>query len=150
MHRTLDRVVNGQAVVHTTPAATVAQAASLMRQRGVGALPVLVGTDLVGIFTERDALFRVIAEGRDAARTNVGDVMTRNPNCADPEKSVYDALRLMRESGCRHLPVVSGRRLVGLVSFRDLLAVLLEEKDTELKNLQEYLEYLPPDSGPGG
>ncbi len=150
MQRKLNKVIQGQTVAHTTPTATVAQAASLMRQRGIGALPVLVGADLVGIFTERDALFRVIAEGRDAAHTRVGDVMTRDPVCVEGEDTVRHAVRIMRETGCRHLPITDAGRLSGVVSFRDVLVSLLEQKDHEIQDLKEYFEYLPPEAGPGG
>ena len=92
-----------------------------MKQRDVGSLLVVDGTRLVGIFTERDALFRVIAPGRDPALTAVGDVMTPQPQTMHPDEPFVRALRTMHEGRFRHLPVVEFGRPIGIVSVRDAL-----------------------------
>ena len=87
---------------------------------------------LVGIFTERDALFRVVAEGRAAQVVRLADVMTRDPQTIDPDKPFVEALHLMHVSGFRHVPVVEDGRSIGMVSARDALGEELENFIYEL------------------
>ncbi len=100
---------------------TVLEAAILMKAKGKGALLVVEGTRLTGIFTERDALFRVIAAGRDPSGTRLADVMTPQPQTMHPDEPFVKALRLMHKRGFRHLPVVEHGRPLGVVSARDAL-----------------------------
>jgi CBS domain-containing protein len=100
---------------------TVLEAARFMMEHGIGALPVLRNGELVGIFSERDVMNRVVASGRMPGTTKVSEVMTANPRGVDVEESVEECLFLMKEFGFRHLPIVSGKQLKGLVSLRDLL-----------------------------
>jgi CBS domain-containing protein len=103
-----------------------------MRDRGVGAVLVTrSGGRLVGILTGRDAVSRVLAEGRDASLTKLGEVMTEKPDTMAPGKTAIEALRLMRDGGFRHLPIVEGHRLVGILSrgdFRGLEQARLDEE----------------------
>ena len=99
----------------------VLEAAVLMKQQGKGALLVVEGARLSGIFTERDALFRVIAAGRDPATTKLADVMTPQPQTMHPDEPFVKALRIMHKRGFRHLPVVEHGRPLGIVSARDAL-----------------------------
>jgi CBS domain-containing protein len=99
----------------------VVHVARTMRERQVSAAMVVSGTRLVGIFTERDALFRVLAEGRDPQTTSVGDVMTRDPQTIDPARPFVDALRMMHDGHFRHVPIVEDGRPIGMVSARDAL-----------------------------
>jgi CBS domain-containing protein len=103
-----------------------------MRERRVGAVLVTEGDRrLVGIFTGRDAVGRVLAEGKNAARTSIEQVMTREPDTMPPGKSAIDALRLMQDGGYRHIPVVDGGRVVGVISrgdFRGLEQARLDEE----------------------
>jgi CBS domain-containing protein len=111
---------------------TVSDAARLMKQHHVGALMVVEGDRLTGIFTERDVVFRVLAEGRDALATRVFDVMTASPRTIDPDKTVEHALMLMYDGGFRHVPVVDDGRPVGMISARDALGPELQALELDL------------------
>jgi CBS domain-containing protein len=100
---------------------TVLEAARFMMEHSIGALPVLRNGELVGIFSERDVMNRVVAVGRTPGTTKIAEVMTTNPRGVDVNESVEECLFLMKEFGFRHLPIVSGKELKGLVSLRDLL-----------------------------
>jgi CBS domain-containing protein len=119
----------------TLPAETsVRDACRCMRDRRVGAVLVTKpDRDLIGIFTGRDAVSRVLAEGRDPSATKLADVMTRNPATMPPGKTAIDALWLMRDGGFRHLPVVEGKKLVGIVSRADFSGPEQELLDEETK-----------------
>ncbi|HVF63549.1 MAG TPA: CBS domain-containing protein [Casimicrobiaceae bacterium] len=106
---------------------TVTEAARLMCERRFGAAIVLDGTRLVGIFTERDALCRVLAAGVDPLRTPVAEVMTHDPQTIHPDKPFDEAMRMMHEGRFRHVPVVEDGRPLGMVSVRDALAPDLDE-----------------------
>jgi len=112
-------IIAGQAVLTLPPQATVREAARALAERGVGAVLVTEGGRLAGIFTERDALARVLAPGLDPEATHLDDVMTCAPRTIAPDTTAVRALWLMRELRCRHLPVLAGERLVGVVSMRD-------------------------------
>ena len=114
------------------PEATVQEACRCMRDRWVGAVLVTKeGRKLVGIFTGRDAVARVVAEGRDPAKTKLADVMTKKPDIITPGKNAIEALRQMQDGGYRHLPIVQNGKLVGIVSrgdFRGLEKARLDEE----------------------
>ena len=120
-------VLEPRKLVVAGPAATVAQAASLMREGNVGAILVVDEGRLAGIFTERDALVRVIACGRDPAAVRLEEVMTREPTTVAPDDTFGYALLVMYERGFRHLPVVEQGRPIGVVSARHALDPELEE-----------------------
>lgn len=119
--RTLRSVVANRPPVTAPSTATVVEAARLMAGRGVGAILVVDHGKLAGIFTERDALNRVLAGGRDPIHTTLSEVMTRDPQTLPPDEPFLRALRLMVQHGFRHLPVVEHGRPVGVVSSRDAL-----------------------------
>lgn len=119
--RSLRSVVAGQAPLTAARTATVFEAAVAMKREGKGALLVLEGTRLIGIFTERDVVFRVVATGRDPKVTPLAEVMTRQPQTIHPDKPFVHALRVMHEGGFRHLPVIEDDRPLGVVSARDAL-----------------------------
>jgi CBS domain-containing protein len=114
-------------MVTASPQATVADAARLMAGGGVGAVMVVDDEALTGIFTERDAVFRVIAAGLDARTTRLAEVMTPSPLSVDPERSFGYALQLMHEHGFRHVPVVENGKPIGIVSARDALDPEMED-----------------------
>lgn len=114
-------------MVTASPQTTVADAARLMAGGAVGAVMVVDGETLTGIFTERDAVFRVIATGLDARSTRLAEVMTPSPLCVDPERSFGYALQLMHEHGFRHVPVVEDGKPIGIVSARDALDPEMED-----------------------
>ena len=130
--RSLRSIISGQPPATAEKTATVLQAAILMKEKGKGALLVCDGTKLTGIFTERDALFRVIAAGRDASATTLADVMTPQPMTMHADEPFIKALRLMHKRGFRHLPVVENGRPIGVVSARDALDDDLYELRVEL------------------
>jgi len=109
------------------PQTTVSKAAKLMAKKNVGAVMVVESERLVGIFTERDAVFRVMAQGLDAQTTKLSEVMTIEPQTVDPEKSFGYALLMMHENGFRHVPVIENGKPVGIVSSRNALDPDMEE-----------------------
>ena len=121
---------------------TVREAARLMKERHVGAVMIVEDGKLAGIFTERDVLFRVVAEDRDARTTSLADVMTRNPRTVHPDKPFPDALHLMYEGGFRHVPVVEDGRPVGVISARDALGPELEDFIYEVLRLEQASDIL--------
>jgi CBS domain-containing protein len=100
---------------------TVVEAARFMMEHNIGALPVLRNGELVGIFSERDIMNRVVAVGRMPGQTRVSEVMTANPRTVSVDETVDNCLFLMREFGFRHLPICEGKTLKGLVSLRDVM-----------------------------
>jgi CBS domain-containing protein len=124
-------VMESQKRLLAPPGTTVAEAAKLMAKQNVGAIMVVEGKRLVGIFTERDAVMRVIAEGRDVATTTIGEVMTRDPICVPPDEIFGRALLLMHDHGFRHVPVVEDGEPVGIVSSRSALDPEMEEFTAE-------------------
>jgi CBS domain-containing protein len=120
-------VMDRSKVLTASPETSVVDAAKLMEQKSVSAVLVISQEKLVGIFTERDAVFRVIARGMDVRTTRLGDVMTPSPVTVTPEKSFGYALLLMHENGFRHVPVVVDGMPVGIVSARSALDPDLEE-----------------------
>lgn len=124
------------------PETTVSEASRLMARRKVGAVMVTHQERLVGIFTERDVVFRVIARGREAKNTPLSEVMTPSPITIDPEKSFGLALVLMQKNGCRHMPVIENGVPVGMVSARNVLDPDLEEFASESYRREQILREL--------
>ncbi len=118
---------------------TVVEAAQAMMDRNVGMVAVLDGDRLAGLFSERDIVRRVVAEGRDPTVTPVSAVMTTEIVTASPDTVYQDAIRLMDGANIRHLPIVEDGRLVSMLSIRDLLRVELRQKGEEIRYLHEYL-----------
>jgi CBS domain-containing protein len=137
-------VVEKRDTYHVGADDSVRQVALYMSDRRVGAVAVLDGALLAGIVSERDIMSRVVARGLDPGVTKVREVMTRELLVASPDDSYEDALRKMRQAGCRHLPVVEGDRLVGMISQRDLMQVDLSAKDEEIRWLNAYIHFIPP------
>ena len=120
-------VMEKKKLLTAPPETTVSAAAKLMAKKNVGAIMVVENEHLVGIFTERDALVRVMAQGRDAKATLLADVMTTKPQTVDPSKTFGSALLMMYENGYRHVPVVEEGKVIGIVSSRNALDPDLEE-----------------------
>jgi len=130
--RTMSDLVRNQDPLMLPPTATVLEAARQMRDRNVGAVLVTEGERrLVGIFTGRDAVSRVLAEGRHPAQTTLAEVMTRGPDTLTPGHSAIDALRLMQDARCRHLPIVAAGGVVGIVSRGDFRGLEQDRLDEE-------------------
>ena len=126
-------VMERKRLVMAPPETSVSAAARLMAANRVGAVMVIEGTRLVGIFTERDVVFRVIAEQRDVETTRLAEVMTPAPVTVSPQESFGYALILMHENGFRHVPVVENGEPVGMVSARNALDPDLEEFESEAR-----------------
>ena len=135
----IKEVMEREHMLHAPPHTTVAEAARMMAERRVSAVLVLDEGRLAGIFTERDAVFRVIAPDRDARNTTLADVMTADPVTIGPDKTFGQALALMHERGIRHVPVVDKGKVVGVVSARDALDPDLEEFVCEAQRRQSIV-----------
>lgn len=130
--RQMSEIVKHQHPLTLRPTATVKHACASMRDRRVGAVLVTDAEHrLLGIFTGRDAVCRVLAEGKDAAATTLEQVMTRDPDTMPPGKTAIEALRLMHDGGYRHLPVIDNGKVVGVVSKGDFRGVEQDRLDAE-------------------
>jgi len=118
---------------------TVAEAVAIMAARKVGAVPVVDAGRLVGIFSERDLLRRVVLVHRSPEKTEIGDVMTPDPLTASPGDERALAVRKMDAVGCRHLPVVLHGAVVDMLSIRDLIFGELEERADDVESLRRYI-----------
>ena len=113
-------IIERSVMVTAAPGQSVHEAAAAMAEHRCGSILVLEGDRLVGIFTERDLLMRVVAAGKNADRTRLGEVMTRDPETIAADAPVLDAIRLMDEESLRYLPVMENERLIGVISAKDL------------------------------
>lgn len=141
-NRLIRTIIENQAIVTASCTATVTDAARLMKRNRTGALLVCDGGRLVGVFTERDALFRVTAEELDPGTTTLADVMTPHPQTIGPDKPLGHALHMMYEGGFRNVPVVENERPVGMVSARDALGPELKEFVSEMDDREHIAEIL--------
>jgi CBS domain-containing protein len=142
MIKTIAKILQnkGDQVWNISPEATVYQALELMAEKGVGALVVIEGDAVVGIFSERDYARKVALSGLNSQKTQISQIMTEMVHYITPEKSVEEGLALVTETHCRHLPVLKDGKLVGLVSIGDLVKASLAEKDFLIKQLSSYIK----------
>ena len=136
-------VVGHQSLVTFPGNATVAAAAETMAQRQVGAVLVFDGGALGGIVTDRDLVERVVAEGRDPARTVLADVMTPDPIAVTPAHTVAETMRVMKDRRTRHLPLKRDDEIVGIVSVRDLLRSVVDERSARDARYGDLWEGFP-------
>jgi CBS domain-containing protein len=128
----------------------VREAVRVMTDNNVGIVLVLEGERLVGVFSERDVVRRVVGRGLDPDRTPVGDVMTAEIIVGDPDDDHQSAIRKMDQANIRHLLVVRGREMLSMISIRDLIRVEMQDKGDEIRYLREYLYQVPSEpAGPG-
>jgi CBS domain-containing protein len=132
-------VLERKKLLTAPPKTTVSKAVKLMAKRKVGAVMVVERQRLIGIFTERDVIVRVMARDLDAKTTVLADVMTAAPKTVSPDKSFGYALLIMHENGFRHVPVVENGKLVGMVSARNALDPDLEEFTAESHRREQIL-----------
>jgi CBS domain-containing protein len=130
----------GRAVISVLPESTVREAVELMCLRRVGSVLVCSGGDCAGIFSERDLMSRVVLTGRDPATTRVADVMTTDVVCVGPATSNGEAMAIMTERHCRHLPVVDGGKIVGVVSIGDLVRHESLNQSFHIRMLTDYIQ----------
>jgi len=140
--RPISYIIANQKLVLASPHTCVSEAAGLMKQSNVGAVLVVQGRHLAGIFTERDAVCRVLAAGLDPQRTPLGEVMTHKPQTIAPDRPFGHALHVMYEGGFRHVPVVERGELVGIVSARDALSADLAQFESDVVEREHVAEIL--------
>jgi CBS domain-containing protein len=138
--RSIRSIVATQPPLTAPQSATVLEAALLMKKHEKGALLVVDGTRLIGIFTERDALIRVIATGRDPAATRLAEVMTPQPQTIHPDEPFLHAMRIMHKGRFRHLPVAEFGRPLGMLSARDALDEDIYDLRLHLAQHEDSLE----------
>jgi CBS domain-containing protein len=134
-----DLLVN-RTIHYIQPQQTVLEAAKYMVDCHVGAAPVLDHTTLVGVFSERDIMSKVVTKGRDPQNTRIAEVMSTSLRTLAPDSTCEDAMVMMQANSIRHLPVCEGNTLVGFLSLRDLLRHILEEKSGEADQMRAYIQ----------
>ncbi len=129
----------GSNVWSISPGATVFEAIQLLSQKNIGAVPVMEGDELVGIFSERDYTRKVALEGKSSKDTKVREIISVNVITATPQNTVDDCLRMMTAKHIRHLPIVDGKKLVGLVSIGDLVNWIISAQTAAIDQMESYL-----------
>ena len=137
---TIRDLLTNRTIHYIQPHQTVIEAAGYMVECHVGAVPVLEGTTLVGVFSERDIMSKIVTAGRDPLTTRVAEVMSTSLRTLAPDSSCEEAMLMMQTHGVRHLPVCDGSTLVGFLSLRDLLRHTLEEKSGEADMMRAYIQ----------
>ena len=139
---TIARLIGGRSgpIVSIEATATVREAVALLAEKRIGALPVMQGGAIAGIFSERDVVYRLAANGPAMLDGPVGAVMTAPAITVDPSTEVLDALGLMTRRRIRHLPVVSGGEMIGFVSIGDLVKYLIERIESEAEAMRSYIQ----------
>lgn len=127
------------AVWSVTPETTVFDAIKLMAEKNVGALPVLAGGKLVGVFTERDYTRKVALQGKSSKETRVREIITNKIVTVTADDSVEDCMRLMTENRVRHLPVVEGTNVVGIISIGDLVNWIISTQNAAIEQMEQYI-----------
>lgn len=128
-----------QQVLSIQPQATVFDALMLMAEKDVGALVVLEGEKLVGIFSERDYARKIILFGKSSRETSVGEIMTAKVVCVRPEQMVDECMALMTQKRVRHLPVLSEKKVVGIISIGDVVRAMLQDQQHTIEQLEQYI-----------
>lgn len=136
-------LVKGQDTYRADVGQTVLAVAQAMVERNIGAVPVLRDGFLVGVFSERDLMRRVVVAGRDPATTKVADVMTPDPLTVEPTADLETCKFLMHRHGFRHLPICQGQQLKGIVSLPDVILHDLSEKSDEVRMMLAYIHSTP-------
>ncbi|MEW6731434.1 MAG: CBS domain-containing protein [Acidobacteriota bacterium] len=137
----IGELIKDKKVYFAEPHWTVTQTAKYMKEYDIGAVAVLDDGRVCGIFTERDIMRQVVAENLDPQTTSLNKVMTREVITAEPDDSYEECLLKMQQQHCRHLPVIVGSQLIGIISLRDLLQVDAMEKFERVKLLDYLLRY---------
>lgn len=140
--RPIRQLISNQTLFVATPGSSVSEACALMKSGNVGAIAVVEEGRLCGIFTERDAVYRVLAQDLEPHSTRLDQVMTPSPQTITPDRPFGHALHLMFEGGFRHVPVLEGGKLVGMVSARDALSVDLAQFKDDVEEREHIAEIL--------
>src|SRR5579883_2992777 len=131
--------LKGNAVYAIAPDAPVLEAIRTMAERGIGALLVMRGGELNGIVSERDYARKVILKGRSSKDTPVAEIMTRDLVTISPQHTVGECMRIVTDKRFRHLPVLEGGRLVGIISIGDLVNWVISEQQQTIRHLEAYI-----------
>jgi CBS domain-containing protein len=129
----------GSTIFSIAPEAPVLEAIKRMAEHRVGALLVMRGERLVGVVSERDYARKVILQGRSSSQTAVSDIMSSEPLTVGPDTDVFDCMRLCTDSRIRHLPVVQGSAVVGVISIGDLVKAVIDAQAEQIEHLQRYI-----------
>ncbi|MBI5101286.1 MAG: CBS domain-containing protein [Nitrospirae bacterium] len=121
------------------PDTTAYDALRLMAENDVGALLVVRGSKLLGIFTERDYSRKVVLRGKSSKETPVSELMTESVYCVTPEDTTEHCMSIMDKSHVRHLPVLENGHLIGIVSIRDVVKMIIADRETTIKDLEQYI-----------
>jgi CBS domain-containing protein len=119
--------------------ATVFDAIKLMAEKNIGALPVVSGGTLAGIFTERDYTRKIALHGKSSKDTQVWEIISKNVICVTPDESVEACMKLMTENRVRHLPVVQNRELIGIISIGDLVNWIISAQNATIEQMEQYI-----------
>ena len=136
-------LIKNQEIYQAEMGQTVMETVCAMVEHNIGAVPVVHKGKLVGIFSERDLMKRVVAEGRNPGSTCLAEVMTDDPLTINLSEELETCMALMRQHSFRHLPVCHEGQLVGIVSLRDILLHDLDEKDDEVRMMRAYIHSVP-------
>jgi len=138
---TIRDVLKGKSreVWSTRPDATVYQAIEMMAEKQVGALPVMENGQLTGIISERDYARKIILKGRSSKDTAVSEIMSSPVISVSPQHTVGDCMRMVTENRVRHLPVLEGNRMVGMISIGDLVNWIISEQEETIRHLEAYI-----------
>jgi CBS domain-containing protein len=136
----LASLIKNPNVLTLPSSATVMEAAEKMSEHLIGSIVVVDGDALTGIFTERDLLNRVVAKGLDAKKTRLAEVMSKHVTTVSIQQSVESCYQQMQESKCRHIPLVDGKKLVGVVTMRNILEWLTQEIKEENVFLKNFIQ----------
>jgi CBS domain-containing protein len=129
----------GSVVWSVAPETSVFEALQVMAEKNVGALVVLEGTGLRGIFSERDYARKVILHGKSSKDTPVGEIMTEKVDCVNPSHSVRECMARMTDKHIRHLPVIEGGRVIGLISIGDVVKAIISDQEFMIEQLESYI-----------
>lgn len=126
-------------IISVCPDSTVFEALELMLEKNIGALLVMHQNKFVGIFTERDYARKVILKGKASKETHIREIMTKHLTTVSPDNTIEDCMRLMTNKYIRHLPVVEGEELIGIISIGDVVRYIIDEQKFIIKNLENYI-----------
>ena len=129
----------GHDILSIAPSASVLDAIRLMADKGIGALIVMDGETMAGIVTERDYARKVILKGRSSDETPVSDIMSAGVISTSPDQTVNICMNVMTDKRIRHLPVVEGNKVIGLVSIGDLVKAIIADQKEEIEHLEHYI-----------
>ena len=128
-------------LISVSPDSTVLDVLKLMAEKEIGAVLVLDGEQLAGIFSERDYARKVLLQGKSSKETPVREIMTEKVVCVQPEQTIEDCMGLMTDKRIRHLPVLDSKKVVGVISIGDVVKEMLSEKEFVIKQLESYIHH---------